>query len=98
MSGRVQLFWGLEGGSSWCRSFRVIEVELLEKVGVCEGVSWFPGLFVVSSPLNKVLEFAMADAGGENFLNKPLFFAVDNNGLRSRVSLPRKWVREGRLE
>ena len=40
----------------------------------------------------------MADAGGDNFLNKPLFFAVDNNGWRRGVSLSRKGVRESRLE
>ena len=76
----------------------MIQVELFDEVGFCEGVGWFPGEFVVSCPLNKVLEFAMADAGGDNFLNKPLFFAVDDNRWRRRVSLSRKGVHEGRLE
>ena len=76
----------------------MIEVELFDKVGVCERVGWFPGNFVVSCPLNKVLEFAMADAGGDDILDKLLIFAVDDNGWRRRVSLPRKGVREGRLE
>ena len=73
-------------------------MELFDKVGVCERVGWFPGKFVVSCPLNKVLEFAMADAGGDDFLDKPLFFAVDDYGWRRRVSLYREGVREGRLE
>ena len=76
----------------------MIEVEMFDKVGVCERVGWFPGKFVVSCPLNKVLEFAMAGAGGYDFLNKLLFFVVDDNGWRRRVSLSRKGVREGRLE
>ena len=73
-------------------------MELFDKVGVCERVGWFPGEFVVSCPLNKVLEFAMADAGGDNFLNKPLFFAVNDDRWRRRISLSRKGVQEGRLE
>ena len=76
----------------------MIEVELFDKVGICERVCWFPGKFVVSCPLDKVLEFAMADAGGDDFLDKPLLFAVDDNGWSRRVSLSWEGVREGRLE
>ena len=76
----------------------MIQVELFDKVGFCEGVGWVPGEFVVSCPFNKVLDFAMVDAIRDNFLNKPIFFAIDDNGWRRRVSLSRKWVRESRLE